>query len=116
MPGLRLCDPLGYLDFMGLASQAALVLTDSGGLKEETTALGLPCLTLRENTKRPVTVSEGTNTIVGVDPDLIVSEANRAIEGQGKAGRTPALWDGKTSDRIAEVFRAWWTRRTTARS
>jgi UDP-N-acetylglucosamine 2-epimerase (non-hydrolysing) len=107
MPGLRLCDPLGYLEFLGLTSLAGLVLTDSGGLQEETTALGIPCLTLRENTERPVTVSEGTNTVVGVDPDLIVNEATKALDGRGKAGRIPDLWDGRASDRIAEVLRAW---------
>ncbi len=107
MRGLRLCDPLGYLEFLGLTSQARLVLTDSGGLQEETTALGIPCLTLRENTERPITTQEGTNTLVGVDPSRIVLEAGRALSGRGKAGRIPALWDGKASERIAEVFRTW---------
>jgi UDP-N-acetylglucosamine 2-epimerase (non-hydrolysing) len=107
MPGLRLCEPLGYLEFLGLTSQARLVLTDSGGLQEETTALGIPCLTLRENTERPVTVSEGTNTVVGVDPALIEREAITALEGRGKAGRIPSLWDGKASERIAAVFQRW---------
>jgi UDP-N-acetylglucosamine 2-epimerase (non-hydrolysing) len=108
MRGLRLCEPFGYLEFLGLFSQAKLVLTDSGGLQEETTALGIPCLTIRENTERPVTVSEGTNTLVGTDPDRIVSEAERAIAGRGKAGRIPALWDGKASERVAQVLREWW--------
>jgi UDP-N-acetylglucosamine 2-epimerase (non-hydrolysing) len=107
MKGLRLCEPLGYLEFLGLTSQAKLVLTDSGGLQEETTALGIPCLTIRENTERPVTIIEGTNTLVGVDRARIVEEARRALAGEGKAGRTPALWDGKASDRIAEIFRRW---------
>lgn len=107
MPGLRLCSPLGYLEFLGLTSQAKLVLTDSGGLQEETTALGIPCLTLRENTERPVTIDEGTNTLVGVNPERIVSEASKALAGRGKAGRVPALWDGHASERIAEVFRTW---------
>ena len=92
-------------------SQASLVLTDSGGLQEETTALGIPCLTLRENTERPVTVTEGTNTVVGVDPERIVAAARSALSGNGKAGRIPALWDGKASERIADVFRSWWERR-----
>jgi UDP-N-acetylglucosamine 2-epimerase (non-hydrolysing) len=105
MSGLRLCDPLGYLEFLGLTSQAKLVLTDSGGLQEETTALGIPCITLRESTERPVTVSEGTNTVVGVSPERILAEAWRALRGQGKAGHTPRLWDGKASERIAEVLR-----------
>jgi len=108
---LRVCEPLGYLDFLGLMSQASLVLTDSGGLQEETTALGIPCLTLRENTERPVTVTEGTNTVVGVDPERIVAAARSALSGNGKAGRIPALWDGKASERIADVFRSWWERR-----
>jgi UDP-N-acetylglucosamine 2-epimerase (non-hydrolysing) len=107
MKGLCLCEPLGYLEFLGLTSQAKLVLTDSGGLQEETTALGIPCLTIRENTERPVTITEGTNTLVGVDPARIVEEARRALAAKGKAGRTPALWDGKASDRIAEIFRRW---------
>ena len=105
LPGLRMCEPLGYLEFLGLVSRASLVLTDSGGLQEETTALGIPCLTLRENTERPVTVSEGTNTVVGVDPARVVEAALAALEGHGKRGRIPPLWDGKTGERIAEVLR-----------
>jgi UDP-N-acetylglucosamine 2-epimerase (non-hydrolysing) len=105
--GVVLCEPLGYLDFLGLTSQAHLVLTDSGGLQEETTALGIPCLTLRENTERPVTVTEGTNTIVGTDPARIITAAHLALEGGGTRGRTPELWDGRASDRIAEVLRTW---------
>lgn len=106
MKGLLLCEPLGYLEFLGLTSQARLVLTDSGGLQEETTALGIPCLTIRENTERPVTITEGTNTLVGTSPARIVEAAREALAGRGKAGRTPALWDGKASERIAEVLRA----------
>ncbi len=104
MSDLRLCEPLGYLEFLGLTSQARLVLTDSGGLQEETTALGIPCITLRENTERPVTITEGTNVLVGTDPARIVEETIKILEGKGKHGRIPALWDGKTSERIAEVF------------
>jgi UDP-N-acetylglucosamine 2-epimerase (non-hydrolysing) len=107
LAGLRLCEPLGYLEFLGLTADAKLVLTDSGGLQEETTALGIPCLTIRENTERPVTVSEGTNTLVGVDPRRIVDEVMRVLSGTGKAGRVPALWDGGASERIAEVLRTW---------
>jgi UDP-N-acetylglucosamine 2-epimerase (non-hydrolysing) len=114
MKGLRLCEPLGYLEFLGLTSQARLVLTDSGGLQEETTALGIPCLTLRENTERPITITEGTNTLVGVDPERIVAEAKAALAGRGKAGRTPELWDGKASERIAQVFSSWWDARRRA--
>jgi UDP-N-acetylglucosamine 2-epimerase (non-hydrolysing) len=105
--GLRLCEPLGYLEFLGLTAGARLVLTDSGGLQEETTALGIPCLTIRENTERPITVSEGTNTLVGTDPRRIVEEARRALAGEGKAGRAPALWDGEASRRVAEVLGSW---------
>lgn len=105
MQGLRLCEPLGYLEFLGLTSQARLVLTDSGGLQEETTALGIPCLTLRENTERPVTVTEGTNTVVGVDPRKVIDAASDALDGRGKHGRIPEFWDGKASERIAKVFR-----------
>jgi UDP-N-acetylglucosamine 2-epimerase (non-hydrolysing) len=116
MKNLRLCDPLGYLDFLGLTSQAKLVLTDSGGLQEETTALGIPCFTIRENTERPITITEGTNTLVGVDPEKIVAGAKAALSGRGKGGRTPELWDGKASERIAKVFQSWWeTRRARAR-
>jgi UDP-N-acetylglucosamine 2-epimerase (non-hydrolysing) len=107
MSGLRLCEPLGYLEFLGLTSTAKLVLTDSGGLQEETTVLGIPCLTLRENTERPVTISEGTNVLVGGDPRRILVEARAALGGGGKRGKIPALWDGKASERIAEVFRTW---------
>jgi len=101
---LRIVEPLGYLDFLALAAHARLVLTDSGGVQEETTALGVPCLTLRENTERPVTISEGTNTLVGRDPERIVSAAAAVIEGRGKKGRVPELWDGKAAERIAEVL------------
>jgi UDP-N-acetylglucosamine 2-epimerase (non-hydrolysing) len=104
---LRLCEPLGYLDFLGLTSQARLVLTDSGGLQEETTALGIPCLTLRQNTERPITVEEGTNVLVGVDPGRILAAAREALSGGVRTGRAPALWDGKAAERIAEVLRTW---------
>lgn len=103
-PNVTLLPPLGYMDFLALWQDAALVLTDSGGLQEETTALGVPCLTLRDNTERPVTVSEGTNTLVGTDPQLIVSEARRILRGEGKRGRRPELWDGASADRIAAIL------------
>jgi UDP-N-acetylglucosamine 2-epimerase (non-hydrolysing) len=103
---LRLVEPLGYLDFLSLTSGARLVLTDSGGLQEETTALGIPCLTLRENTERPITVEEGTNEVVGTDAARIVAAARAAIAGRGKAGRCPALWDGKAGERVAEALLA----------
>jgi UDP-N-acetylglucosamine 2-epimerase (non-hydrolysing) len=108
---VRLIDPLGYLEFMSLVSRCKLVLTDSGGLQEETTALGIPCLTLRENTERPVTVTEGTNTVVGTDDAKIRAEAFAAIDGAGKAGRIPELWDGEAGRRIIEAIVALLDRR-----
>jgi UDP-N-acetylglucosamine 2-epimerase (non-hydrolysing) len=102
---LRIVDPLGYLDFLNLSSNARLVLTDSGGIQEETTALGVPCLTLRENTERPITVELGTNVIVGTDTAKIVSEATAALNGSAKkAARQPPLWDGRTSERILDAL------------
>lgn len=96
--------PLGYLEMLGLMQRARLVLTDSGGIQEETTALGVPCLTLRENTERPITVTEGTNTIVGADPAIILAAAREALAGGGKAGRIPEYWDGHAADRIAAIL------------
>jgi UDP-N-acetylglucosamine 2-epimerase (non-hydrolysing) len=104
MPNLRLVEPQGYLDFLALTSQAKLVLTDSGGLQEESTALGVPCLTLRENTERPVTVTEGTNVLVGHDPARIASEAKAILEGRGKQGRIPEGWDGHAGERVAQAY------------
>ena len=104
IPNIVLTGPVGYLDFVALMANSKMALTDSGGLQEETTALGIPCITLRENTERPITVLEGTNTIVGCDPDLILKAAFDVLEGNGKAGRIPDLWDGKTSSRIADVI------------
>jgi UDP-N-acetylglucosamine 2-epimerase (non-hydrolysing) len=103
-PAMKLVEPLGYLDFLCLSSQAMLILTDSGGLQEESTALGIPCLTLRENTERPVTVTQGTNLVVGVDPVRVQAEAARVLQGQGKKGRIPEFWDGKASERIAQLY------------
>ncbi len=97
---MRLIDPVGYLDFLTLMKSAALVLTASGGIQEETTVLGVPCLTLRENTERPVTITEGTNILVGTDTERIVSEADRILRGEVKTGKMPELWDGKTAERI----------------
>lgn len=104
---LILLEPLGYIDFLRLLLSSRLILTDSGGIQEESTVLGVPCLTLRENTERPVTVSAGTNTIVGTDPEKIVREAEEIIAGRGKEGRVPPLWDGRASSRIASVIDVW---------
>jgi UDP-N-acetylglucosamine 2-epimerase (non-hydrolysing) len=99
--------PLGYLEMLGLMQSARLVLTDSGGIQEETTALGVPCVTLRENTERPITVEQGTNTVVGQDPARIVAVADEILRTGGKAGRVPELWDGRAAQRIAAVLREW---------
>ncbi len=105
MKNLRVIDPLGYLDFLSLYSGSRLVLTDSGGIQEETTALGIPCLTLRENTERPITVELGTNVVVGTDPEKIVNAAAAALNGAGKKiARQPPLWDGHASERILDVL------------
>ena len=104
IPNIILTGPLGYLDFVALMASSTLVLTDSGGLQEETTALGIPCITLRENTERPITVTEGTNTVVGCDPLLIESTAFNALEGNGKVGKVPEMWDGNAAERIADVI------------
>jgi UDP-N-acetylglucosamine 2-epimerase (non-hydrolysing) len=102
---LRLLDPLGYLEFLGLMNAARVVVTDSGGVQEETTVLGVPCLTLRENTERPVTITQGTNTLVGTSPDRIVA-AWHAVREAPPPQRIPELWDGRAADRIVEVLRA----------
>ena len=103
-PGLRLVEPMGYLEFLALTSQARLVFTDSGGLQEETTVLGIPCLTVRENTERPITVDVGTNQVVGTDPARIQQAADRIIDGHEKKGRVPDYWDGRSGERIAGVY------------
>jgi UDP-N-acetylglucosamine 2-epimerase (non-hydrolysing) len=103
-PNITLIGPQGYMPFLNLWKDAAVVLTDSGGLQEETTALGVPCITIRENTERPVTVNEGTNILVGTDPDRIVGETRNAIVGKGKQGRRPHLWDGKAAERIVAIL------------
>ena len=104
--GLLVIDPVGYLDFLQLLSGARLVLTDSGGIQEETTVLGIPCVTLRENTERPITVEMGTNTIAGTDRASIVEAARRALDNppNRSALRVPPLWDGHTADRILDAL------------
>jgi UDP-N-acetylglucosamine 2-epimerase (non-hydrolysing) len=104
---LMLLPPQGYLEMLGLMAGARIVLTDSGGLQEETTALGVPCLTLRENTERPITVEQGTNTMVGRDIEAIRREAAGILAGHGKQGRVPELWDGHAAERIASDLAGW---------
>lgn len=104
MPKLELIEPLGYLDFLSLTDGSEFVLTDSGGLQEETTVLGIPCLTLRACTERPVTVSVGTNTVVGSDPAAIRSAVDAILDGRGKHGGIPELWDGRASQRAATAI------------
>jgi UDP-N-acetylglucosamine 2-epimerase (non-hydrolysing) len=103
-PDITLVGPQGYMAFLDLWKDAALVLTDSGGLQEETTALGVPCITLRENTERPVTVEEGTNVLAGTVPQAITEAAEQILRGEGKQGRRPHLWDGKAAERIVAVL------------
>jgi UDP-N-acetylglucosamine 2-epimerase (non-hydrolysing) len=101
---LRVLDPLGYLDFLRLMTGSKLVLTDSGGIQEETTILGVPCLTLRENTERPVTIEAGTNQLVGTDPQRILEAYRRVQAGEAGVGHTPPLWDGRAAERIVDVI------------
>jgi UDP-N-acetylglucosamine 2-epimerase (non-hydrolysing) len=101
---LKVLDPIGYLDFVKLMMHSRLVLTDSGGIQEETTVLGVPCLTIRENTERPITVEIGTNRLVGVSPGKILEEARAVLAGRTNTGRIPELWDGKASERIVGVI------------
>lgn len=103
--GLLLSQPLGYLEFLQLQDAAKVVITDSGGVQEETTALGVPCLTVRDNTERPITITEGTNKLVGSNPDVLPGEVTQILAGNSKRGRTPALWDGKAGERAAEAIR-----------
>jgi UDP-N-acetylglucosamine 2-epimerase (non-hydrolysing) len=101
---LRLLDPCPYVEFLGLQSRATVVITDSGGIQEETTYLGVPCLTMRENTERPITVSMGTNILVGSDPQKLRAEFSRVLNGSAKKGTIPPLWDGRASERIADIL------------
>ena len=104
---LLVLPPLGYLEMLGLMQTARLALTDSGGVQEETTALGVPCVTLRENTERPITAEQGTNTVVGQDPARLIAAVDDILRTGGKAGRVPELWDGRAAQRIATVLREW---------
>lgn len=103
---MTLTEPLSYMEFLNLWKDARLVLTDSGGLQEETTAMGIPCLTIRENTERPITVAEGTNELMGTSPEKILAAFDRIMNNNWKAGRKPKFWDGLASERIAEVLLA----------
>lgn len=105
---ILLLPPQGYLEMLGLMAEAQLVLTDSGGIQEETTALGIPCVTLRNSTERPITVEQGTNTVVGTDPAAIQNAHNSIMNGADKAGRQPELWDGQAAERIAAVISNWY--------
>ena len=96
--------PIGYLDFLALTSQAKVIITDSGGLQEESTVLGIPCLTVRPNTERPVTVEEGTSTLVGNRPEKLRECFRAVLDGRYKQGRCPALWDGRAAERIARIL------------
>ena len=103
-PGLVLLPPLGYDKFLALMAEATAVITDSGGIQEETTALGVPCLTVRENTERPVTLSVGTNTLVGQDIGRLAAEVDEILQGQAKKGSLPPLWDGQAAARIVSIL------------
>ena len=103
-PGLSIVPPLGYLDFLGLMDAARLVLTDSGGVQEETTALGVRCITLRDTTERPITMTEGTNRLVGSDPAAILPAARKALGAGPVEARMPPLWDGRAGERIAAIL------------
>ena len=104
MDNLLLLEPVGYLDFLCLMSNAALVITDSGGIQEETTILGVPCMTLRENTERPVTITEGTNRLVRIQSEDIVSSYREIIENiESFTSKVPKFWDGKAAERMAEI-------------
>ena len=104
MKNLIIADPLSYIDSMSIMESASMVLTDSGGIQEETTFLGIPCLTLRNNTERPVTVTEGTNQLIGTTPERIVDSAMEILRTGGKKGKTPKLWDGRAAERIVKVM------------
>jgi UDP-N-acetylglucosamine 2-epimerase (non-hydrolysing) len=108
-PHITLVGPQPYMAFLNLWKDAAVMLTDSGGMQEETTALGVPCITIRENTERPVTVDEGSNVLAGTDPATIVTEARKVLRGDGKKGRRPQLWDGNAAGRIVDILSAYLT-------
>jgi len=102
---LRVTEPLGYLDFLQLMGNARVVITDSGGIQEETTVLGVPCLTLRENTERPATIECGTNRLIGTDPQAMLAAARQIATGYKSSGRLPELWDGHAAERVVQVLK-----------
>jgi UDP-N-acetylglucosamine 2-epimerase (non-hydrolysing) len=107
LDGITTTDPLGYLEFLSLMSNAGIVLTDSGGLQEETTILQVPCLTLRHNTERPVTITQGTNIMTGPDKQRMIEAVRRIVDGDWKAGGPPEYWDGHAAQRIVEIIRRY---------
>ncbi len=113
-PGFICLPPQGYLEMLGLMAGATVVLTDSGGIQEETTALAVPCITLRENTERPITIEQGTNTLAGVDRGVIIAAVDEILAGGGKRGRTPEYWDGQAATRIAAHLAGWLLQRQVA--
>jgi UDP-N-acetylglucosamine 2-epimerase (non-hydrolysing) len=112
--GMITTAPLSYLRLIGLMQAASLTITDSGGVQEETTALGIPCLTVRENTERPITIDEGTNTLIGIDPGRIIAAAHAILDGGGKRGRVPDLWDGRAAERVADAVQRFLAQRAAA--
>jgi UDP-N-acetylglucosamine 2-epimerase (non-hydrolysing) len=104
VPGIRLLEPLGYLEFLDLMEHAGVVLTDSGGIQEETTFLGVPCLTLRENTERPATITSGTNELVEVDPPAVARRVRALLDGGRPSATVPPLWDGHAAERVVDVL------------
>ena len=104
IPNLVLTEPLGYLDFLSLMDSAAVLITDSGGIQEETTFLKIPCLTLRENTERPITIEVGTNQLCGGDLESVVTRSFEVIDGKAKRGTIPELWDGHAAERITKIL------------
>jgi UDP-N-acetylglucosamine 2-epimerase (non-hydrolysing) len=105
MKDLLLVPPVGYYDFLKLQMEAKFILTDSGGIQEESTYFGVPCLTLRPQTERPITITEGTNRLVELETEDIIKEAKEILSGNIKKGRIPKYWDGKTAERIVKIFR-----------